>query len=47
MNKDHSVFKEKIILLFSFNQHFGLILIGTGSQVNDVAHGPLVYTKIL
>ena len=42
MSKDHSVFKENIISLFSFNQHFGLILIGTGSQVNDVVHGPLV-----
>ena len=42
MSKDHSVFKENIISLFSFNQHFGLILIGTGSQVSDVAHGPLV-----
>ena len=27
----------------NFNQHFGLILIGTGSQVSDVAHGPLVF----
>ena len=26
MNKDHSVFKEKIISFFSFNQHCGLIL---------------------
>ena len=27
MNKDHSVFKEKIISFFSFNQHCGLILL--------------------
>ena len=55
MNKDHSVFKEKITSFFSFNQHCGLIqsyhaqmclLIGTGSQVSDVAHGPLVYVFI-
>ena len=42
MNKDHSVFKEKILSFFSFKQHFGLFLIGTGSQVSDVAHGSLV-----
>ena len=26
MNKDHSVFKEKLISFFSFNQHCGLLL---------------------
>ena len=26
MNKDHSVFKEKIISFFSFNQHCGRII---------------------
>ena len=54
MNKDLSVFKEKIISFFSFNQHWSnlihdaqmCLLIGTGSQVSDVAHGPLVGGKI-
>ena len=49
MNKNNSVFKEKIISFLSFNQRCGLsyhaqmcLLIGTGSQVSDAAHGPLV-----
>ena len=46
MNNDHLVFKEKIISFFSFNQHSyhaqKCLLIGTGSQMSHVAHGPLV-----